>query len=562
MYEFTDTNRQPGASPRPAEALQINGVYLEDLVPGYRTLTVQGREAMTAEVETVAAGRRDGSVYLSRRYPERVIRVRYQLISDNAEDFRTAYNILADALNLENAKLVFKDEEDKFFIGTPGELDGVEPGKNAVVSEFSIVCPDPYKYSVQEYEAEMLEDGTLHCDYGGTFPAHPTLTAQFLEEGNTTGEGGASSISGNGDCGYIAFFDQNEHVLQFGDPEEADGEEQEPTQTLLAANLKSSTAWTNAVKAVWKTNDANAVITTGGTKTGTAGMIKSRTTVTDASTQYYTGATAYGSGTGWHGPVISALIPNDASGETGADNYMFQFQANCCVGENVNDKNGVGGISCYLSDAQGRKTVGVRIYKDRSGTTGHVAFIIGGAVMETVDIDFSLRNVYFGRDRAETYKTVIGTNNGKTQRLPAIKTKKTVRITKTGDTVTIDAGGIVRTYETEDLATITRISIQFQAYGTKPTLTWNGIYSWKFNKMFCGTWRDDPNKFTSNDLLEVDCSDGTVLLNGLPTPGLGALGNNWEDFVLLPGENSVGFVCSDWCEEPPDVGMKYREVYL
>lgn len=558
MYEFTDTTGQPGAPVLPAEALQINGVYIEDLIDGYRTLSVQGREALSAEVSTECAGLRPGTVYISRKYPERMITVKYQLACESAEDFRAAYNKLAAILDVEKAHLVFDDEPDKFFIGIPGVLESVEPGRNAVVSTIQFVCPDPFKYSVEEYDADVLEDGTFYCDYGGTFAAYPKLSVQFLQEGDVTDEGAAGELTGNGDCGFIAFFDEEQHVLQFGDPEEADGEEQEATQTLLAAALKSSSAWTNAVTAIWKTNDAGAVISTGAAKTGTAGMIPSRTTVTDAASQYFTGATAYGTGSNWHGPVISALIPDDSSGGSGADSFLFQFIANCCVGEAVEDKGRMGGISCYLSDAEGGKVVGVRIYKNRATTTGNIAFIVGGSVMETVEIDMSLHNKYFGRDRSESYKTV----GGKKVLVPAVKAKKAVKITKTGDTVTFDAGGIIRTYETEDLPTVTRISIQFQAYGTKQPLTWNGIYSWKFNKMFCDTWKEEPNKFTANDLLEIDCSDGTVLLNGLPSPGLGALGNDWEGFMLTPGENQIGWVCSDWCRSRPTVTMKYREVFL
>ena len=45
IYEFTDTIEQPGVLPLPAEALQINGEYIENLIDGYRTLSVQGRES-------------------------------------------------------------------------------------------------------------------------------------------------------------------------------------------------------------------------------------------------------------------------------------------------------------------------------------------------------------------------------------------------------------------------------------------------------------------------------------------------------------------------------------
>ena len=36
----------------PSEAMQINGEYLEELIPGYRTLSVSGREALSPEIES------------------------------------------------------------------------------------------------------------------------------------------------------------------------------------------------------------------------------------------------------------------------------------------------------------------------------------------------------------------------------------------------------------------------------------------------------------------------------------------------------------------------------
>lgn len=552
MYEFIDTNEQHGQYPLPAEALQINGLYIENVIEGYRTLSVQGREALSAEVSTESAGLRTGSVYISRKYPERVLSIRYQLICATNEAFRQAYNRLAEILNVEESKLIFNDEPDKFFIGVPGELDNVEPGKNSIISEFKIICPDPHKYSVEEYEAEILEDGTLFCNYGGTFPAHPKFSVQFLQEGNTTEEGEESTITGSGECGFVSFFDGEEHVLQFGDPEEVDGEELEATQTLLSANLNTSNAWTSAVSDLWKTNDANAVVPTGSVKSGTAGMVPY------TSGAYFTGATSYGTGEKYHGPSISAVIPADKSGVSGAENFMFEYSTKCCIGKSADDQKRVGGLVCYLSDADGNKVAGVRIYKNKTGSTGYISFIADGSNRETVEIDLSFNNEYFGNNRGESYKTV----GGKQVLVPAIVTNKTVRITKTGNELVINAGGITRTYTVENPGAVTRVTFQFQAYGTRTPLTFAGIYKWKFDKLFCDTWKEVPNKFTAGDLLEINGNDGEVLLNGLSTPGLGALGNNWEDFVLLPGENQIGWAFSEWCQTAPEVGMTYREVFL
>ena len=174
IYTFVDTT---GAAPRadlPAEAMNIDGQYLEDVVPGYRTLAVSGREALSAEVNILDAGRADGAQYNYKRYPERVITITYQILADDEDEFREAFNALGGALNCEQVQLIFNDELDKFFIGTPGEIGEVEPGKNKIVGEFQIVCADPFKYSVQEYQEEITLDTPKTISYGGTVPNYPS----------------------------------------------------------------------------------------------------------------------------------------------------------------------------------------------------------------------------------------------------------------------------------------------------------------------------------------------------------------------------------------------------
>ena len=81
MYEFRDINENITLIPIPTEAMQINGVYLESEIEGYRTLYVKGREALSPEFETLETGTRDGSIRKNKRFPERIITVGYQLIS-------------------------------------------------------------------------------------------------------------------------------------------------------------------------------------------------------------------------------------------------------------------------------------------------------------------------------------------------------------------------------------------------------------------------------------------------------------------------------------------------
>ena len=77
-------------------------------------------------------------------------------------------------------------------------------------------------------------------------------------------------------------------------------------------------------------------------------------------------------------------------------------------------------------------------------------------------------------------------------------------------------------------------------------------------------WHDVQNKFNANDVLSIDCASASVKLNELDRQDLGALGNSWEEFYLMPGVNQIGFSWSEWVEEEyaPAFKLKYREVFL
>jgi hypothetical protein len=104
----------------------------------------------------------------------------------------------------------------------------------------------------------------------------------------------------------------------------------------------------------------------------------------------------------------------------------------------------------------------------------------------------------------------------------------------------------------------------FEQYSTTEALTYNGLYWAKFVKNNCNTFKDVPNKFSANDIVTANCKNGEIYLNGVHSPELGALGNDWEDFCLNPGLNQIGFAYSDWVpdEYAPTVKVRYREVFL
>lgn len=131
----------------PSESLIINGVPMEELVQGFRTLSVSGRELRGRNINAVDRQGQDGSLFLDSRLEPRVLTVRYRLKAKDSDTFRYLFNQLNVILQQEQLSIRFLDEPDYSFIGTLQSAGDVPSGRNTVVSELSFYCADPYKYS-------------------------------------------------------------------------------------------------------------------------------------------------------------------------------------------------------------------------------------------------------------------------------------------------------------------------------------------------------------------------------------------------------------------------------
>jgi predicted phage tail component-like protein len=682
MYNFVDVNEASEDVVLPSEALQINGEYIENLISGYRTLNVVGREALSMDVESQSTGVRDGSKLKNKRYPERIIIVTYQIIAESNEAFREAYNQLGKILDVENAELIFNDEPDKFFVGTPCIIDEVDPGRNAVVGKFEILCTDPFKYSVVEYEAYPNEDeNSIYVDYNGTYKAYPILEADFYNEAEVADDGEtAVALTGAGDCGYVAFFNEDERIIQLGDPEEVDGiGGLAKSQTLMNQTFLSETAWGTTAKNLWAVNSGN-IMATNVTQQGSVAMAKASTTTantsgktsgsiykggvattvfkisystknrkanavdvtltakvtmtagahssgatmsvvvyiggtpytivvkksgralssnqscsasrtvtisgiktsqteitgitmkailmnngnttypvsgscsnikiseysTTAYANYYLAPNAYGTAdSGWHGPTITRSIGADAAGDVGAANFTLTYKQRMCIGSASSAKNQMGSFRMNLTDASGNNVAGIWVYKNKSGKTGKLVFYVNGKKVNETDIDLHYKNKFFGLAESSVATTTV---------------------TKSGGTITFAVGSYKRQFTVSALASVAvrKVTFSFEKYASTNAMYCNGLYWAKFVKNNCDTYKDIPNKFSANDVLEADCKNGEIYLNGVLSPELGALGNDWERFFLVPGFNEIGFSYSEWVASgyAPSMKIRYREVFL
>ncbi|WP_333489868.1 distal tail protein Dit, partial [Enterococcus faecalis] len=98
LYNFIDVNEQQTKASLPSEAMNFNGSFLEDLVPGYRTLSVVGRELATTEIQSYQLGIRDGMRHVYARIPERELTVKFKVEANSNEAFRDSFNRLNVAL--------------------------------------------------------------------------------------------------------------------------------------------------------------------------------------------------------------------------------------------------------------------------------------------------------------------------------------------------------------------------------------------------------------------------------------------------------------------------------
>lgn len=698
MYKFIDVNEVSEGIALPSEALKLNGEYIENLISGYRTLQVKGREALSPDVVTNEIGSRDGSSIQNKRYPERIITVTYQLIAETSEDFRAAYNKLGGILDVTDAELIFNDEQDKFFIGTPCVIGEVTGGANSVIGEIEFLCVDPFKYSVIEYEAiPNVDDGSVLIDYNGTYKAFPTLEADFYKENEISEDGeDINAFTEGGDCGFVAFFNENEKIIQLGDPEEYGAELFSQSQMLVNQVFDSPLSWGSAAQSLWTANGANIspstsvqagavamgaasyirpeglttsgyilgyisktdvpyfnynihakasertattvkltfTITTSlekstnyfGTKRGLKGTItangssceftiknqseywrgNSAHTVTktlvveglDANTtvlddiiftvertddlgkagtcsnvsckdleiaayvapeikEYFLTPSNYGSHLGvWHGPAIMRTIPADKAGEIGAQD----FEMSCKVkfgfeySEGSSYSQALGCLSIYLRDTNGNVVACLRFEKTKAGNSAQLSCGIGNkaAKKQTFDV---IREPAAGS--AFVDQTVFNVTIEKESDMFDFKVSHK---NSSGKTVWLKSSQISLGLAVSKVASVT---FMFEKYSATPAIDM-GLYSVKFRKHNCDTYKDVPNKFSANDVLEADCKSGDIFLNGIPRPDLGALGNNWEEFYLTRGLNQIGVAYSEWVDKDyaPIFKVRYREVFL
>ena len=514
MYEFVDTAEKSSGASLPSEALQINGIYIEQAIPGYQTLNVSGRELLDTEVEELKIGKTDGARYLGKRFPSRVITIKYQLVAPNNDMFREQFNRLNALLNFEESKLIFHDEEDKYYIGTKSSAGTVPPGTNSVVSEFDIVCSDPFKYSVdvKEITPTLDNDQTFEVEYRGTRMAYPEFEVSF-----------------NADNGYVAFANQDGRILQFGDPGETDGVYRQKSETLLDETVGD-------VLGSWGVNNT---VTIGQWQFIQNGTLKTTTRRGEKCVE----PNSYGTGSGytWHGPGASRVIPNNSAGQKPL-NCHFNFSHFMVIESHLD-----AGLSQFQMISTDNKVIAaMTFYKNtKSNYWGICHMHVNGKLVKEFKAEYASGDAPNSASNLTTWDTGWS------------------YILKMGNKITFKCGNAVSFSITDPAIANMRVGRVgfFLAGMNTDTIKNNGVRRVSFINHNVDYWSDIPNKFRNRDILKVDCNTGKILLSNIDEPGLGALGNDWETFGLKPGINQIKCFWSDWATKP-NIKLRYREVYI
>ena len=183
MYDFRETTPFTGSddNQRPAEAMLIDGQYIEDLIPGYSTLQVSGRELLSQSIEKQTIGKSDGEFIQYARNPSREIVVGYRLAASNNLSFRQAFYKLNSILHGDSHQVSFNDDPSKYWIATFSDIDDVPKGRNAITSSFTLFVPDGIAHSVATKTADNMPykdmpvnllTGTSNQETSGTIPAN------------------------------------------------------------------------------------------------------------------------------------------------------------------------------------------------------------------------------------------------------------------------------------------------------------------------------------------------------------------------------------------------------
>jgi len=581
IYRFTDTIERALRSGYPAEALNFNGIYFEDEIEGYQTLSVSGREALEAEVDYIETKARHGAKYRSSRYLPRVITVRYKIRAKDSSDLIEKYNRLNYLLGVEEARLIFQDEPDKFWIGTRRSLAPPEEGLLTTTGEIEFLCTDPFKYSVKKYEVAAV-DGAITTHYNGTVPNPPafrihansdTALVEFLKDVARIGIGmridPSKEISGMSNVRFSAYSEMSlapvyTHGLApcFQDTTAIFWKEGElglvpgtdffeyagriEYQTELIAGEEWLIPFRTADfdhSCIIRPDGIYTIETWGeaaeelaGQPAETPGRWSDISAIDDYA--YQSGEyRARGTGLGY---VLENLI---------SQNFTFSFEAEIYSGHPTEC-----GAQSFAVYAEGTRTAVDDNDVSTEETYRYPAFGLG------------IRKTAIGTNRLELTVYVDG-NIVDTIVMPSLESNEVFgkqglpcTMSRFGRACTLRLGNESYAYTAVEAVQPAYVGIYVCDYVGAPKMACNAIRYVSYEEQTADTAKGVRNIIRNGSDVIVDCAAADIMVNGISEPAMGDIANEWDAMELLPGDNSIAVIAI--ADNVPEVIMEYREAYI
>ena len=502
--------------------MTFNGVVLDDMIPGFKTLSVSGRQFNEVETES-SENVSGGSSFISKRIPERELEVTFML-KPTGTDMRAAQDKLLAVLNTDEPKqLIFSDEPDVYFNAIFQKAKVEEEHDKVRSGTLTFTCLDPCKHStiIKEFTASENSDGILEA----TIVNDGTVEVPISYE-----------ITHSADNGYIGIISEN-GAMQYGSVEEADGVTYKQSECVLTHtdifNASDDVGGVDAMHPAY----------------GTSGSLTMRTIGNKQYLGFGSEGTQKGSA---NGGLRTITIPADSEGNLGAKNFYSWFHVVMYAG-----LMGQTGEMCinWITDDD-TPICGVNWYKtDMNGNTGHYELLVYTPTESALNGHLKVWKSY----KFEC-NHIAGQN-------PWAWDWGYCDLRKEGSKLTFYYKGTypsIRVPEIENMV-CTKVQISIKAWKGRTSVGSNflnrlGLYKFYFHKMNVEKWKDVPNRYSSGDVLRIDGDASKAYVNEMIRQSDEVRGTTY--FKAPVGESKVQFYCSSWVTEKPTIKAYIREAYL
>ena len=514
---------------KPSSAPAIDGVCLEDIIPGYRTLSVSGRDPLELNLTTVDRDKIDGEIYRWKKLQARTITINFAITTSTLSAYRASVSKLkAFCHQHTNSKYIFRDQPDRYIVGTVesidcDDLDNSGMGAYAGEGSISVHCSDPIFYSVEEYTVTGDPGEAVSFNYDGTYPAYPRISV-------TNGDG--LTYSNDKHVATVVITNQNGGILSFGDNRTiTEKSSAQQWATLLEYGEDRNYGLSgNSLSDLLSKGKANSDdINKWWVKTGYNGAEQDGTIsyrVTGGQAELYPSAFNDNGTNTWLGTSMRWEMGAAPDGTTAFRDYEFKFDTALIA----TDRLQTGGIYCGVEDEKGQQITGMYICKNSDNMVDYNVMMFAGP-------DITMIHNISGRSVGDAISGVSNHLASWRSEHAMYRFGSTlVMHFHTPEYYSASAYGVAGDTSNSPLAKYIVLGFtQLRGFGKMAVqglqyIRVRGVYS------KVSTSSHTVTVFLSaRDTLTADCSNATVKVNGLSRPTMNALGNDWSKFKMEPG---------------------------